>query len=88
MAFSRWLRRNAEHYLLVAAQDRLATRYAVSRPRPPAGVKELVWLRVFAPLYARVPWRLRSHVLRAMPGSHRQKWSSWTHPPHRRDPAV
>ena len=88
MALSRWLRRNAEHYLLVAAQDRVGERYGVLRPRPPAGVTELVWLRMFAPVYAHLPWRLRSRVLRAMPGSHRQKWTSWTEPPHPRDPAV
>ena len=71
MALFRWLRRNAEHYLLVAAQDRVGARYGVLRPRPPAGVTELVWLRMFAPVYAHLPWRLRSRVLRAMPGSHR-----------------
>lgn len=88
MALSRWLRSNAEHYLLVAAQERLASRYGVTRPRPPSGIRDRIWLRVFAPAYARVPWRLRSRVLRAMPGSHRQKWASWTQPPHTRDPAV
>lgn len=88
MTPARWLRRNAEHYLLVAAQDRVSRRYDVAGPRRPSGPAGLFWLRVFVPVYARLPWRLRSRVLRAMPGSHRQKWTSWSDPPHRRDPAV
>jgi hypothetical protein len=43
---------------------------------------------VFAPVYARVPWSVRSRAVRAMPGSHRQQWTAWTQPPHRGDPAV
>jgi hypothetical protein len=88
MVFQQWLRRNAEHYLLVAAQDRVGLRYGAPRPRPPAGTKELLWMRLFAPVYARVPWPVRSKVLHLLPGSHRQQWTAWTQPPHRRDPAV
>jgi hypothetical protein len=88
MSVWQWLRRNAEHYLLVAAQGRLAQRYAAPPPAPPHGLREIFWLRLFAPVYARIPWRWRSRVLYAMPGSHRRTWSAWTHPPRRRDPAV
>jgi hypothetical protein len=88
MSAPRWLRANAEHYLLVAAQDRVGQRYDSARPRPPRGVKELFWLRLFAPVYARLPWSLRSRVLRLMPGSHRQRWTSFTDPPKKRPPAV
>lgn len=88
MSPSRWLRKNAEHYLMVAAQDRVARRYGVTRPRRPTGLEQLFWLRLFAPLYARLPWSVRSRALRLMPGSHRKQWTSWTDPPRRRDPAV
>jgi len=87
-SFARWLRENAQHHLVVAAQDRIAKKYRAARPRRPHGFEEQVWRRAFAPVYRAVPWSLRSRVLRAMPGSHRQHWTSWTEPPRRRDPAV
>ena len=87
VSLSRWLRNNAEHHLLVHAQDRVGRlrRAPAARPHGPGG---LFWLRVFVPAYAVLPWSWRIRVLRAMPGSHRQEWDSWTHPPHRRKPAV
>jgi hypothetical protein len=88
MRFTHWLRRNAEHYLLVAAQDRVGRQYGATRARRRRGPRELFWLGLFAPVYQLLPWSLRSRVLRAMPGSHRQQWTSWTEPPARRDPAV
>jgi hypothetical protein len=84
--FSRWLRENSQHYLLVGAQDVLARRHpGTRRPRRPHGPVELLWLRGFAPVYRALPWPLRHRILRAMPGSHRQTWAP---PPTRRDPAV
>ncbi|MGH3927424.1 MAG: hypothetical protein ACRDTT_31940, partial [Pseudonocardiaceae bacterium] len=73
MPLARWLRDNAEHYLLVAAQDRIGRQYGVTRPRRPQGLEEIFWRRLFAPIYRLLPWTLRSRVLRAMPGSHRQQ---------------
>jgi hypothetical protein len=83
--FSGWLRRNAEHYLLIDAHRRLAARYQTAAPRAPSGVKELFWLKVFAPAYALLPWSVRQTVMRAMPGSHRKTWAP---PPAPRGPAV
>ncbi|HEU0213402.1 MAG TPA: hypothetical protein VFR13_04900 [Jiangellaceae bacterium] len=88
MPVTHWLRDNAEHYLLVAAQDRVGRQYGAGRPRRPQGLRELFWLRLFAPVYRILPWTLRSRVLRAMPGSHRQHWASWAQPPSRREPGV
>lgn len=88
MPLSRWLRQHAEHQLLVFAQDRVGRQYGGARPRPPHRPGELFWQRVFAPAYQRVPWSLRRRVLWAMPGSHRQQWTSWSHPPGRRPPGV
>jgi hypothetical protein len=85
MSFARWLRTNAEHYLLVAAQDRVAKEHAANRPRPPRGLREVFWLRVFAPVYGLLPWSLRRRVIRLMPGSHRR---SWPVPPKPSGPAV
>jgi hypothetical protein len=73
---TRWLRRNSEHYLLADAQARMAARYGRPGPPPPRGVKELFWLRLFAPAYRRLPWKARSALIQAMPGSHRRDWSS------------
>jgi hypothetical protein len=74
MSFSGWLRANSEHYLLIAAQDRVAREHNVAGPRRPHGAKEIFWLRVFAPLYRILPWGLRRRVIQRMPGSHRRSW--------------
>jgi hypothetical protein len=88
MPLAHWLRHNAEHYLLVAAQDRVGRQLGATRPRRPQGPKDLFWLGLFAPVYRLLPWALRSRALRAMPGSHRQQWAAWDQPPSRRDPGV
>lgn len=85
MSFARWLRENSEHFLLVAAQERVAKSQGANRPRRPRGPREWFWLGVFAPAYRLLPWSLRKRVLRMMPGSHRRKWPA---PPHLSGPAV
>jgi hypothetical protein len=84
-AFFGWLRRNSEHYLLVAAHRKLARTRGAPPPRTPRGAAEQFWLRVFAPVYAVLPWSVRSRILRAMPGSHRRPWAA---PPRPQGPAV
>lgn len=83
--FSGWLRHNAEHYLLVDAHRRVAARHGTEAPRAPRGAKEIFWLKIFAPLYAAIPWPVRRKIMRAMPGSHRKTWAP---PPAPRGPAV
>ncbi|WP_300019365.1 hypothetical protein [Pseudonocardia sp.] len=83
--FFGWLRSNSEHYLLIAAHQKLARTQGAPAPRPPRGAKDIFWLRVFAPTYALLPWSLRSRIMRAMPGSHRQTWAD---PPRPQGPAV
>jgi hypothetical protein len=56
---SRWLRSNSEHYLLLDAQARMAAVQGRPGPPRPRGAKEVFWLRVFAPTYRRLPWKLR-----------------------------
>jgi hypothetical protein len=85
MRAARWLRDNAQYYLLVAAQDRIAREYDARPPRAPHGAVEIFWLRVFAPLYRALPWPLRHKILLAMPGSHRRQWAP---PPRAQGPAV
>ena len=75
MAFSRWLRATSEHYLMIAAQRRLAVKYGVPPPPRPRGA-DVFWLRVYVPAYRAVPWRLRSAIMRRMPGSHRMTWTA------------
>lgn len=85
-SFSRWLRENSEHYLMVGAHQQLARRYPGTRPpRRPHGLAEQAWLRGFAPIYRALPWPLRHRILRAMPGSHRRTWAP---PPEPGAPAV
>ena len=74
MGFAHWLRSNSEHYLAIDAQRRVAQRYGAPAPRPPRGLMELLWLRLFAPVYRLLPWGLRRRVIAAMPGSHRRDW--------------
>jgi hypothetical protein len=75
MSFSRWLRSNSEHYLLIAAQQRIGRQHGARTPRKPHGLAEFFWLRIFAPIYRVLPWSLRRRVMRSMPGSHRRQWS-------------
>jgi len=84
MSFSRWLRATSEHYLMVAAQERVAAKYHVTPPRPPRGA-QVFWLRIYVPAYRALPWRVRSAVMRRLPGSHRQTWTKGEKP---RGPAV
>jgi hypothetical protein len=85
MSFSGWLRTNSQHYLMIAAHERVAKAHGVTPPRSPRGLKEIFWLRIFAPVYHALPWPLRHRVLKAMPGSHRKTWAP---PPRSQGPAV
>ena len=84
MSFSRWLRATSEHYLMVAAQERVVAKYHVTPPLPPRGA-QVFWLRIYVPAYRALPWRVRSAVMRRLPGSHRQTWTKGEKP---RGPAV
>jgi hypothetical protein len=85
MSFPQWLRRNSERYLLIAAHEQVARQRGTRPPRPPRGLKELFWLRVFAPAYRALPWRVRQRIMLSIPGSHRQQWAP---PPRPQNPAV
>ena len=69
---------------MVAAQRDVGGRYGAPPPPPPRGVDRF-WQRVYVPAYHRLPWTLRSTVMRAMPGSHRR---TWHRPDQGSDPAV
>jgi hypothetical protein len=83
--FARWLRSTSETWLKRAAQAELARRYGGRLPPPPHGGTALFWLKVYAPLYHRLPAGLRSAVIARLPGSHRQ---AWTYPDRPSGPAV
>jgi hypothetical protein len=85
MPFSRWLRSNSEHFLLLEAQARAAHRHGRQGPAAPRRTRELFWRKVFVPVYRRLPWSTRRAAIAMMPGSHRQQWSP---PPSRHNPAV
>ena len=73
MGFARRLRAVSERQLMVAAQRDVAARYGTTPPPAPRGVDRF-WQQVYVPAYHRLPWKLRSTVMRAMPGSHRRTW--------------
>jgi hypothetical protein len=85
MAFFRWVRQNSEHYLMADAQRQMAVKYGRPAPPAPHGWRERFWLDVFAPVYRRLPWKMRRMTIQMMPGSHRQ---TWTPPARRGVPAI
>jgi hypothetical protein len=76
-ALTRWVRENAQHYLLRDAQARVARSHGVA---PPPVRGSFFWSRIFVPVYRRTPWRLRRRLMTAMPGSHRKQWPQPTRP--------
>jgi len=84
VSFTRWLRATSEHYLMVAAQEKVAAKYGVTPPGRPRG-RDWFWLRVYVPVYRALPWRARSAIMRRMPGSHRMTWTQAQRP---RGPAI
>jgi hypothetical protein len=84
MSFARWLRAQSEEQLMAAAERQIAQRHGLPAPPPPRGV-DVFWQRVYVPAYNKLPWRLRTVVMRAMPGSHRR---TWHHPDEAQGPAV
>lgn len=70
---------------MIAAHEQVGRRHGARTPRPPRGLAELFWLRLFVPAYRALPWPVRHRIMQAMPGSHRQQWEA---PPRPRNPAV
>jgi hypothetical protein len=83
-SFTRWVRARSEEQLLVAAQRRVALAHGLELPPPPRGV-DILWQRVYAPLFHRVPYGVRALVASRLPGSHRKTWHT---PPQASGPAV
>ena len=72
-SFARKLREVSERQLMTAAQREIARRYGTTPPLRPRGAGRF-WQQVYVPAYHRLPWKLRSTVMRAMPGSHQRTW--------------
>jgi hypothetical protein len=85
VAFSRWLRSNSEHYLVIAAQAKIARRHGVAGPTTAHGLAAFFWLKIFVPIYRILPWPVRHRIMRSMPGSHRR---SWQYPAPPTGPAI
>lgn len=60
---------------MLDAQKEVGRRYGVATPTSARGARSWFFAKVFTPTYHRLPWTVRSGVIRAMPGSHRRKWS-------------
>jgi hypothetical protein len=69
MGLTRQVRVVSERQLMTDAERTIAARYGTVPPRPPKGV-DIFWQKVYVPLYHRIPWSLRTRVMRLMPGSH------------------
>jgi hypothetical protein len=78
--WSAWLRSNAEKHLMIAAEATIGDRYGSRLPVRPAGLEGWFFQSVFVPVYRRLPWKVRSAAIHAMPGSHRQGWQSRDRP--------
>jgi hypothetical protein len=74
---TRWVRENAQNYLLRDAQARVARVHGVA---PPPVRGSFFWSRIFVPVYRLTPWPLRRRLMAAMPGSHRKRWPRPTRP--------
>ncbi len=83
---STWLRGNAERYLMIAAEADVAKRYGHPGPARRRDPLAMFFLVVFVPVYRAIPWKARSVLINAMPGSHRQHWTPRDR--HTRPPAV
>lgn len=81
-----WLRTNAERYLMIAAEADIAKRYGHRGPSKPKGLLGAFFLTIFVPVYRAIPWKVRSVLITAMPGSHRKTWTPRDR--HTQTPAV
>lgn len=84
MGLTRWVRSKSEHYLMVDAEDKIASRLGTRRPLRPKGV-EIFWRRIYVPVFHRLPPGLRDSIIAHMPGSHQKQWKQQ---PPLRGPAV
>jgi hypothetical protein len=75
------LRDRAEHHLRVAAMEDLRRRHPGGTVEPYHRPGELLWRRVFVPLYRRLPWDVKERAMHAlhMTAEH----SGWTAPARR-----
>ncbi len=81
MAFGSWLRKNAEKYLMEAAQDSVAARYpeyCAERYRE-KGLSQFLWKNVFVPVYLAIPWQVRKKIIlfTSYPGGKRPSWKKF-----------
>lgn len=84
MAFTAWVRRTSEHYLMIDAQDKVSRKLGSTRPLAPHGAA-IFWRRIYVPIFHRLPLSWRNAIIARMPGSHRKKW---TKQPPSKGPAV
>lgn len=84
--FARWLRSNAEHYLLQDAQLQTAKEYGANRPVGPRTLKDRFWRQVFVPIYRLLPWSVRRSIMQTLPGSTRRAWPAPNY--ERRPPGI
>ena len=81
MAFGSWLRKNAEKYLMEAAQDSVSARYpeCCAEPYRDKGLTHFFWKRIFVPVYLAIPWPVRRKIIlfTSYPGGKRPGWKKF-----------
>lgn len=81
MGFGRWLRKNAEKYLLEAASDEVASRYPeyCARAYREKGFIPFFWRNIFVPVYLTIPWSIRRKIIlfTSYPGGKRPSWKKY-----------
>jgi hypothetical protein len=78
MALKHRLRDHAEHHLRVAAIKEMRRRHPSGTTAPYRGPGELLWRRVFVPLYMRVPREVKERAMHALRMTAER--SGWTAP--------
>jgi hypothetical protein len=78
MALQRRLRDRAEHHLRVAAMEEMRRRHPYGTTAPYRDPGDLLWRRVFVPLYMRVPWETKERAMHALRMTAER--SGWTAP--------
>jgi hypothetical protein len=81
MELKQRLRERAEHHLRAAAMEQMRHRHPGGTTPPYREPGELLWRRVFVPLYRRLPWEYKQRAMHALRMT--AEPDGWTPPPRR-----
>ncbi len=80
-SFGQWLRKNAEKYLLEAADDEMIFQYPeyCAKPYRDKGSTPFFWRNIFVPIYLKIPWSIRKKIIlySSYSGGKRPHWKKY-----------